>query len=742
MKEIPNHRRILVIDDTESIHTDFQKILGRNAPDTVELDDLESSLFGGNPVVKIQEQFKIDNAFQGQDGLERVKQALESEQPYSLAFVDMRMPPGWDGVQTVEQMWKCDPNLQIVICTAYSDYSWEEIRDRLGDSDKLLILKKPFDTVEVLQLANALSEKWHLGQQAQLKLEDLEGLVVERTQELHAANDQLHSANKRMKELANKALQGTEAKSAFLASMSHEIRTPMNGILGVVDLLADTPLEMQQRSLVETLQTSADSLLTLINDILDFSKIEAGKLTFEEKDFDLHSVIHGSLELMAERAQRKGIEIISQIPNDLDTNLRGDPHRLRQIILNLLSNAIKFTEDGDVFLKIEAKGTSDGRNQILCSVRDTGPGIPDSAQEELFRPFTQADASVTRKHGGTGLGLAICKSLVEMMGGQLGVNSVFGEGATFWFTATFELATSETIVEPRDLSILEHCHVLIVDDNEANRMVLSEYLADWNMRVDCASGATDALELCRQAKEKQDPYRLVVLDMVMPDVNGLQLAESLREATLIGDAEILMLTSLYPAVEPTELKQMGISHYLPKPVRKLELRQCLLRALGEQVESDTNKESEPADRLNPRPSPIRSISRGSRAHLPCEILVAEDNPVNRKVAEAFFDSLGVAIDFAKNGLEALAAWRSGNYRLIFMDCEMPEMDGFETTRRIRTEEKSNSLAPVTIVAMTAYAMEGDRNRCLESGMDDYLAKPVRKRTLREVLERYHVEVPD
>jgi CheY-like chemotaxis protein len=206
MKEIPNHRRILVIDDTESIHTDFHKILGKKAPDTVELDDLESSLFGGNPAVEIQDPFRIDDAFQGQDGLERVKQSLESEQPYSLAFVDMRMPPGWDGVQTVEQIWKCDPNLQIVICTAYSDYSWEEIRARLGDSDKLLILKKPFDTVEVLQLANALSEKWLLGQQAQLKLEDLEGLVEARTQELHSANDQLHSANKRMKELANKAL--------------------------------------------------------------------------------------------------------------------------------------------------------------------------------------------------------------------------------------------------------------------------------------------------------------------------------------------------------------------------------------------------------------------------------------------------------------------------------------------------------------------------------------------------------
>ena len=742
MNEIPNHRRILVIDDTESIHADFHKILGGKAPDTAELDDLEASLFGGGSQSKLEDLFTIDDAYQGQEGLEKVKQSLETHQPYSLAFVDMRMPPGWDGVETVEQIWKCDPNLQIVICTAYSDYSWEDIRARLGDSDKLLILKKPFDTVEVLQLANALSEKWLLGQQAQLKLEDLEGLVASRTQELHAANDQLHSANHRMKELANKAMQGAEAKSAFLASMSHEIRTPMNGILGVVDLLSETPLEERQRSLVETLQTSADSLLTLINDILDFSKIEAGKLSFEEKDFDLHSVIHGSLELMAERAQRKGIEIISLIPNDLETNLRGDPHRLRQVILNLLSNAIKFTEHGDVFLKIEAKGSLDGKNQILCSVKDTGPGIPNSAQETLFSPFTQADASVTRKHGGTGLGLAICKSLVEMMGGQLGVNSVFGDGATFWFTATFEFATSATAVECGDLSVLDGCHVLIVDDNETNRMVLREYLSDWNMRVECASGATSALECCRQAAEKQDPFRLVLLDMVMPDVDGLQLAESMRATSILEGAELLLLTSLYPVVEPTELKQHGISHYLSKPVRKLELRQCLLRALGEYEEETAGKASVTAERLISKPAQIPSLGRKARAHLPCEILVAEDNPVNRKVAQAFFDSLGVEIDFAKNGLEALAAWRSGNYRLIFMDCEMPEMDGFETTRRIRLEEKSSALTPTTIVAMTAYAMEGDRNRCLESGMDDYLAKPVRKRTLREVLERYEVEVPD
>lgn len=740
MKEIPDHRRILIIDDTESIHADFHKILNKQAPDTAKLDDLEASLFGESDAATLNDSFTLEDAYQGQDGLERVRQALAENAPYSMAFVDMRMPPGWDGVETVEQLWRRDPHLQIVICTAYSDYSWEEIRARLGDSDQLLILKKPFDTVEVLQLANALSEKWLLGQQARLKMNDLEGLVVERTQELHQANEKLHDANERMKELANRAMQGAEAKSAFLASMSHEIRTPMNGILGVVDLLADTPLEDRQRSLVETLQTSADSLLTLINDILDFSKIEAGKLSFEEKDFDLHDVIQGSLELLAERAQRKGIEIAALLPDHMNPNLRGDPHRLRQVILNLLSNAIKFTEQGDVLLRIEEKASDDGRVSVLCSVKDTGPGIPKSVQESLFQPFTQADASVTRKHGGTGLGLAICKSLVEMMGGQLGVNSVFGEGATFWFTASFQASTQDPSSEPVDSSVLEDCRVLIVDDNATNRMVLENYLRSWDMKVDAASDAGEAMKFCEEAHAESDPYRVVLLDMVMPEVDGLELAESLRNAACFVDSELLLLTSLYPAVNPTQLKQCGISHYLPKPIRKLELRQCLLRTLGERgiemLPSRSSVERSAAEASSPSP-----IATETRAHVPNTILVAEDNPVNRKVAQAFFDALGVGIDFAQDGLEALAAWRAGDYRLIFMDCEMPEMDGFETTRRIRSEEKKQNLSPVTIVAMTAYAMEGDRNRCLESGMDDYLAKPVRKRNLREVLERYGVEIP-
>lgn len=738
MKPIPDHRRLLIIDDTESIHADFRKILERKVSDTSNLDSLEASLFGEEQEAGVEDQFSIDGVYQGKDGLAAVEKAREEGQPYAMAFVDMRMPPGWDGVETVEKIWACDPDLQIVICTAYSDYSWDDIRARVGDSDQLLILKKPFDTVEVLQLANALTEKWKLGQQAKLKLADLEHLVTARTAELHSANEKLHTANEKMKELASKAMQASEAKGNFLASMSHEIRTPMNGILGVVDLLAETPLEERQRSLVDTLQGSADSLLTLINDILDFSKIEAGKIEFEEKDFDLRTVMDGALELLAERAHRKGIEITLSVGEGLESGLRGDPLRLRQVVLNLVSNAIKFTEEGEVFIRVEHKNDQEGRAQILFSVRDTGIGIKESAQEALFQPFTQADATVTRKHGGTGLGLAICKSLVEMMHGQLGVNSIYGQGSTFWFTATFERTERPVSPVSIDGNAFQECHVLVVDDNETNRMVLREQLSGWGMRVDCAEDAVQALELCGEAEDREDPYRLILLDMVMPEVDGLKLADSIREAIGGESSELVLLTSLYPTVDPKELKQCGIDHYLPKPVRKAELRDTLLQALGH--ESDGGKCASPASSSG-RGQEATLTPSPSRIHEPAVVLVAEDNPVNRKVAQAFFDSLNVKIDFAHDGQETLLAWRSGNYRMIFMDCEMPEMDGFEATRRIREEEAGMDAPRVSIVAMTAYAMEGDRERCLQSGMDDYLAKPVRKRMLKDVLERYGVLAP-